>query len=130
MTWYSYVLEVLDRVVDSLRSQSSVPRPVSLGLFNLASQPGLNRDVIFHIMLNMVQKLRVFIHGQVPDGCRKGQHAALDTGVGSGGNSGQHHCLNTSPMAISLLGMADLVQERERVLVEKLTGLARATSEI
>lgn len=125
MTCYSYLLEVLDRVIDSLRGQSNVPLPVSLGVFNLASQPELNQDVIFHIMLSMVQKVRLLIHGQGTDGCKKSHLSSFDSG--GGGDSVPHHCQSANPVAISLPGMAELVQERERTLVEKLTGLARIT---
>ncbi|KAK4119454.1 hypothetical protein N657DRAFT_674857 [Parathielavia appendiculata] len=72
LTCYSFVLLVLDRVVNALQSTRAgdqnqsgvleVPSPLSLGSFNLASQPALNAEMVLHLVFRMIHHSRSLIH--------------------------------------------------------------------
>jgi microcystin-dependent protein len=143
LTCYSYVLHVLDPVVSALiiqKAESTVRTEVpsrafsnaglekssqtalTMGFFNLASQPAMNADVVLHIILRMIQQLRVSIHllasghrdlvGEISDRVGIGSPAVDTT-----------HKLHATPISISSQPIVKLISAREEPLVERLSHL-------
>ncbi|EAW08945.1 uncharacterized protein ACLA_098870 [Aspergillus clavatus NRRL 1] len=68
-TSYAYALQLLDLSVDSLTCQTSTPSAlVSLGHFNLASQPAMGTSIVAYIISVMVHRLRDAITLLTPEG--------------------------------------------------------------
>jgi hypothetical protein len=125
---YSYVLHILDRVVGVLTTKDSqaggagleLPAAVSLGFFSLASQPALNAGVMLHLVLRMVQHLRVLIQ-QLASGCKDladRSSSPSDSAVSMGISPGNVYA---SSLAVTSHAVANLVGEREKLLVERLS---------
>lgn len=143
LTCYSYVLHVLDPVVSALiiqKAESTVGTAVpcrafsnaglekssqtalTMGFFNLASQPAMNADVVLHIILRMIQQLRVSIHllasghrdlvGEISDRVGIGSPAVDTT-----------RKLHATPISISSQPIVKLISAREEPLVERLSHL-------
>jgi hypothetical protein len=149
---YSYVLHVLDRAVSSLSTNLSDSTALSLGFFNLASQSTLNAEVLLHLVLRMAHHLRAQIHLLV-SGCRdladlpcissrSPSSSAISTGEpdtagdlrarGARSSSrsssatsatGTSNGSNSSRIAATFHLVADVVREREELLVRRLTRL-------
>lgn len=153
LTCYSYILLMVDRIVGvvtsgeygstsattsnsgSSSSTASPPASLSLGFFSLASQPALNAEVVLHLALRMVQRLRVLIQVFVSvckDSMSASQADRQTCGVTPESLSGntvvegswrKGSNATTASISVTSYAVADLVGERERLLVEKLSGL-------
>jgi hypothetical protein len=141
LTCYSYVLMLLDRVVSVLqstrvgdRSESGLgllesPSTLSLGSFNLASQPALNAEIVLHLVHRMVQHLRAQIQS-LASGCKdlsnllSGSPTSAGTKLPAAEDS-ISRSTNSSFVSIATMSHAvsDLVVERERMLLERLSAL-------
>lgn len=134
LTCYSYMLLMLDRVISVLTSidygsatcrveGESSPAALSLGFFNLASQPALNVEVVLHLVLRMVQRLRVLIQVLV-SGCKDfaDRSSTSPTSIVVEGLREKGTPAATS-IAVASHAVADHVSERERLLVERLSCL-------
>ncbi|KAK3936663.1 hypothetical protein QBC46DRAFT_321086 [Diplogelasinospora grovesii] len=139
LTCYSYMLLMLDRVIGALTSsdygsatpwradgEASSPPPaaLSLGFFNLASQPALNAEVVLHLLLRMVQRLRVLIQVMV-SGCKELTADQRSSTSSSGstmveGLSSPRGSSAATSIAVTSHAVAELVSERERSLIERL----------
>jgi hypothetical protein len=140
LTCYSYVLHVLDPVVSALTIQkaesavrtaescrafssagfkNSSQTTLSIGFFNLASQPAMNADVVLHIILRMIQQLRISIH-LLASGHRELAGEISDrVGIGSTAVDTTRK-LQSTPISISSQPIVRLISTREEPLVEKL----------
>jgi hypothetical protein len=162
---YSYVLLLLDRVVGVLTgsgppvahacagtsSYMYTPSPLgespavtalSLGVFNLASQPALNVEMVLHLVLRMVQRLRKMIH-LLASGCKDlaGVLDRPDRIPASSASGGEMHVsaveadrgsskkANGTPVSIAVMSYAvsDFIVERENALVGRLARLANSS---
>jgi len=118
-------------------SASAPNSAFSLGFFNLASQPALNAEMVLHLMLRMIQRLRVLIQALVSS-CDSGVRdrtssiaastslSSPDTIVVVDGSS-PPAAKAGQPSVLSIAGtshaVAELVSEKEKLLVERLSGL-------
>lgn len=66
-TSYAYALQLLDFAVDNLKAQAGNLALVSLGIFNLASQPAMSTSVRAYMIFNMVHQLRDAISLLTPE---------------------------------------------------------------
>ncbi len=150
LTCYSCVLLVLDRVVRGMEPQETpnpgeetLPPSLQFGLFNLASQPELNVEVVVHLVLRMVFRLRGLIRDLVAGFAEGGVagNAVEDVEVGSlssqfsspstilvnGGPTSRKRQGDPTPsgssIAATLLTVADLVSEEEKSLLDRMTCL-------
>lgn len=123
---YSYILHMLDRVIDVLASDKNNKaggigmEALSLGLFNLASQPALNSSIVLHIVMRMLEHLRLLIQQLAPaykDRPRSPSDSAVDT------SSGDSPKLFPPSIAVTSHAVADLVSDEERALVDRLSCL-------
>ncbi|PYH37828.1 Zn(II)2Cys6 transcription factor domain-containing protein [Aspergillus neoniger CBS 115656] len=57
-TLYAYALQLLDIAVDNLKTRAGNLAPISLGTFNLASQPAMSTSVGAYMISSMVHQLR------------------------------------------------------------------------
>jgi microcystin-dependent protein len=143
LTCYSYVLHVLDPVVSALivqKAESTVrtaepcrafsnaghekssQTALSMGFFNLASQPAMNADVVLHIILRMIQQLRLSIH-LLASGHRDPVDEISDrVGIGSPAVDTTRK-LHATPISISSQPIVKLISAREEPLVERLSHL-------
>lgn len=140
LTCYSYILHVLDPVVGALTRQSdealkgtmeqytspytskteSASRPsLSLGFFNLASQPGLNADIVLHIVLRMIQKLRASIH-MLTSGCKDLEDEVCKSLLPPSATDSTRK-LHATPIISSSQPLVAIIGEREKMLVERLS---------
>jgi hypothetical protein len=143
LTCYSYVLHVLDPVVSALiiqKAESTVRTEVpsrafsnaglekssqtalTMGFFNLASQPAMNADVVLHIILRMIQQLRVSIH--LLDSGHRDLVGEISDRVGIGSPAvDTTRKLHATPISISSQPIVKLISAREEPLVERLSHL-------
>jgi hypothetical protein len=130
---YSYVLHMLDRVVGVLTTNDNQAggagleplAALSLGFFSLASQPALNAGVVLHLVLRMVQHLRVLIQ-QMESGCKDladRSSSPSDSAVDIGCSPWKVYA---SSIAVTSYAVANLVGEREKSLVERLSCLTNS----
>jgi hypothetical protein len=128
---YSYVLQMLNRLVRVLTSKErqsalELPAAVSLGFFSLASQPALNAGVMLHLILRMVTHSRVLVQ-QLASGCKDLEDPSSspsDSAVSTGSSPGKVYA---SSIAATSHAVANLVGEREKVLVERLSFLTNCS---
>ena len=114
-TSYAYALHLLDLVVDNLKTRAGNLALVSLGIFNLASQPAMRTPVGAYMISNMVHQMRDAISLLMPE------HKGLDV-------STQRPPPHPSPMgglqgaatANSIQAAVNMVSEKETSLLEKL----------
>jgi hypothetical protein len=141
LTCYSYILHALDPVVGALTSQmsesttgaaesrnsifspglESLSQPaLSLGFFNLASQPAINAGVVLHIVLRMIQQLRVSIH-MLTSGCREVSDRLLSPPA-----TDMTRKLHATSILLSSQPVVEIISEREKSLVERLSCLTNS----
>ncbi len=142
LTCYSYVLHALEPVIGTLIShtvdstketaeyrcsflnaglESSSQPAVSLGFFNLASQPAMNADVVLYIVLQMIQQLRVSIH-MLTSRCRDLTDKTNDRPL-SPSATDKTRKLHATPINISSQPVIEVISKREESLVERLSCL-------
>lgn len=110
-TSYAYALQLLDLTVDSLRTGS--PALVSLGTFNLASQPAMSISIGAYMISSMVRQLHNAISLLTPN-CQH-QQAPPAPHV-----SPARDIRTTTGADNSIQAAVNIVFEKETVLLEKL----------
>ncbi|KAJ9483221.1 hypothetical protein VN97_g10187 [Penicillium thymicola] len=109
-TSYAYALQLLDLAVDNLKPQAGNLALVSLGIFNLASQPAMSTSVRAYMIFNMVHQLRDAISLLTPEhGGRPSSHLSS--------TDGSQVATTTNSMQAAVY----MVYEMETSLLEKLS---------
>jgi hypothetical protein len=127
---YSHVLHMMDRIVGVLTTYDNraggaglgPPAALSLGFFSLASQPTLNAGVLLHIVLCMVKHLRVLIQ-QLASGCKDLADRSSSPPDSAVNMDSSPWKVYASSIAVTSYAVANLVGEREKSLVERLSRL-------
>lgn len=101
----------------------------SLGRFNLASQPDLNKELVLHTIWRMIQKIRRIIRhlGRLALRGGVGMDLELELEMESGGGEAQAGHLRgcqQSPLIMAATAMLDVVQKKERDLEKRLEDMA------
>jgi len=120
--------ELTVRTAESYRAfsnaglENSSQTALSIGFFNLASQPAMNADVVLHIILRMIQQLRVSIHLLASGHRDLGGEISDRVGIGSSAVDTTRK-LHATPISISSQPIVKLISAREEPLVERLSHL-------
>ncbi|KAJ6088624.1 hypothetical protein N7486_009885 [Penicillium sp. IBT 16267x] len=109
-TSYAYALQLLDLAVDNLKTRAGNLALVSLGIFNLASQPAMSTSVGAYMISSMVHQLRDAIGLLTPE--HNGRPSQYVTSTG-----GAQLATTTN----SLQAAVSMVHEMETSLLEKLS---------
>ncbi|KAJ5451074.1 hypothetical protein N7491_000256 [Penicillium cf. griseofulvum] len=109
-TSYAYALQLLDLAVDNLKPQAGNLALVSLGIFNLASQPAMSTSVRAYMIFNMVHQLRGAISLLTPE-----HRGRPPTSVSSTDR------LQVATTTNSIQAAVYMVYEMETSLLEKLS---------
>ncbi|KAF4764844.1 hypothetical protein N7455_004370 [Penicillium solitum] len=109
-TSYAYALQLLDLAVDNLKPQAVNLALVSLGIFNLESQPAMSTSVGAYMVFNMVHQLRDAISLLTPEHRGMPSPHVSPTGV-----------LQVATTTNSIQAAVYMVHEMERSLLEKLS---------
>ncbi|CAI7675003.1 unnamed protein product [Penicillium discolor] len=109
-TSYAYALQLLDLAVDNLKPQAVNLALVSLGIFNLESQPAMSTSVGAYMVFNMVHQLRDAISLLTPEHRGMTSPHVSPTGV-----------LQVATTTNSIQAAVYMVYEMERSLLEKLS---------
>lgn len=130
ITCYGYALQLLGPTVEALASPAGDMGSVSLGTFNLASQPAMSSYVAMHMVLRMIHQLRESIHLLV-SGCDEFANARSRT-------SSSHSMVNESldgaetpqstEIADSIRFVAEMVIKKETALDERLSCFIKSQS--
>ncbi|RHZ55503.1 Zn(II)2Cys6 transcription factor domain-containing protein [Aspergillus thermomutatus] len=100
-TSYAYALQLLDLAVDNLKTRAGNLALVSLGTFNLASQPAMSTSVGAYMISSMVHQLRDAISLLTPQGPPPPH-------------------VSSAAANNSIQAAVDMVSEKETSLLEKL----------
>lgn len=132
---YSHVLYMLDRVVDVLATdvnqmggvqQPEAPAAISIGRFSLTSQPALNATVLMHLLIRMIHQLALLVQ-QLASGCKElaGRLSSPPDSAVAVETGGSPDKMPASSIAVTSHAVADLIGEREKSLLERLSFLTR-----
>jgi hypothetical protein len=108
-TSYAYLLQLLDLAVDNLKTRAGNLALVSLGTFNLASQPTMSTSVGAYMISSMVHQLRDAISLLTPE-YRLQQGPPPPSGLRAAAAAANN----------SIHTAVDMVSEKETSLLEKL----------
>ncbi|GKZ79778.1 hypothetical protein AnigIFM56816_003984 [Aspergillus niger] len=113
-TLYAYALQLLDIAVDNLKTRAGNLAPISLGTFNLASQPAMSTSVGAYMISSMVHQLRDAISLLMPEyqhqkGSPPPHISSPRSGLGAVAAAANN----------SIQAAVDMVSEKEASLLEK-----------
>ncbi|GIK02974.1 hypothetical protein Aspvir_007039 [Aspergillus viridinutans] len=115
-TSYAYALQLLDLAVDNLKTRAGNLALVSLGTFNLASQPAMSTAVGAYMVSSMVHQLRDAISLLTPE--YQHQQGPPPPHASSPSPSGLRAAAAAANNSIQ--AAVDMVSEKETSLLEKL----------
>ncbi|KAB8227683.1 Zn(II)2Cys6 transcription factor domain-containing protein [Aspergillus alliaceus] len=114
-TSYAYALQLLDLAVDNLKTRAGNLALVSLGTFNLASQPAMSTSVGAYMISSMVHQLRDAISLLTPEyQHQQGRPPPHASSPPSGLQAAAAAANNSIHAAV------DMISEKETSLLEKL----------
>lgn len=111
-TSYAYALQLLDLAVDNHKTRARDLAPVTLGVFNLASQPAMSTSVGAYMMSSMVHQLRDAISLLMAE-YQQGPPPPHASPTGSG--------LRVATVTNSIHTAVNIISENEMSLLEKLS---------
>jgi hypothetical protein len=109
-TSYAYALQLLDLAVDNLKTRAGDLALVSLGIFNLASQPAMSTSVGAYMISSMVHQLRDAISLLTPE--HRGRPSPHVSSTGG---------FQAATTTNSIQAAVNMVHEMETSLLEKLS---------
>lgn len=111
VTCYAYALHLLDGAVDTLECRSTNMPLVSIGTFNLSTQPNMSTFVVAHMLLKMMYQLREGV-------------SALSFGSGISMPPSPQTTPETLGQGMSLGSPQESfskIKEKERMMIEKVS---------
>ncbi|KAJ5087471.1 hypothetical protein N7456_011087 [Penicillium angulare] len=119
-TSYAFALQLIDCAIDDIGTSASNMEFVSLGTFNLASQPAMSTSVGAYMVSNMIQQLRNTISLLAPEYNSKQKPPAHTSAPQQESNSSR---APNEGIKVPMQAAMNMVHEKETSMLEKLANI-------